>query len=147
MIDSARFGSWRGLGGREHSRAPSERLFANLRKNVNVEPSGHRNARYDKKRGPCLRTLFGRRALRVAIATEERERGGAEIESKRGHVPAIREHDDVAAHLSKEDLAQWDAMPVIPTVSVEHEHRWPRGRKLMVISSAPPPQNQNPKSI
>lgn len=44
--------------------------------NTNVEPSGHRNAQYDKKRGPCLRTLFGRRALRVAITTEECERRG-----------------------------------------------------------------------
>jgi len=51
MIDSARFGSWRGLGAREHSRVPSERLFADLRKNANVEPSEHRNARYDKKTG------------------------------------------------------------------------------------------------
>ena len=45
-------------------------------------------------------------------------------------MPAIRDHDDVAAHLSKENLAQRDAMSVIPAVAVEHEHRWPRGRKL-----------------
>ena len=58
--------SCRGLGGRERSRVLSVHLLANLRKNVNVERSGHRNAQW----GPCLRTLFGRRALRVAIATE-----------------------------------------------------------------------------
>jgi hypothetical protein len=41
--------------------------------NTNVEPSGHRNAQDDKKWGPCLRTLFGRRALRVAITTVQKE--------------------------------------------------------------------------
>ena len=58
--------SCRGLGGRERSRVLSVHLLANLRKNVNVEPSGDRNAQW----GPCLRTLFRRRAFRVAIATK-----------------------------------------------------------------------------
>ena len=83
----------------------------------------------------------------MAIATEERERGGAEMESKREGTCPKREHDDVAAHLAKEDLAQWDAMPVIPAVSVEHKHHWQRGRKLMVVSTHPRHRNQNPKSI
>ena len=53
-------------------------------------------------------------------------------------MPAIREHDDVAAHLAIEYLAQWDAVPVVAAVAVEHEHRWPRGRKLKRCGDSAP---------
>jgi hypothetical protein len=45
-------------------------------------------------------------------------------------VPTIRQHDDVTPHSSEKDLAQRDAVTMIPAIAMEHEHRWPGCRKL-----------------
>lgn len=51
-------------------------------------------------------------------------RGGTE------DIPAVRQHEHVAAHLNEEDLREGNTMPVVPAVSVEHEDRRARRGKL-----------------
>ena len=51
-------------------------------------------------------------------------------------MPAIRWHEDIAPHFSEKDLTQRDAVAMIPAVSVEHKHRWPCCRKLLMISAS-----------
>ncbi len=50
------------------------------------------------------------------------------------YVPAIRKHDDIAAHLSEDYLSQWDTMSVVSAITVEHEHRRSRGGKLTSLT-------------
>jgi len=63
----------------------------------------------------------------VAVAADrERCVEQRRIEQCKTDVPAIGQHEDIASHLSKEDLSQRDAVAMIPAIAMEHEHRWPR---------------------
>ena len=71
----------------------------------------------------------------MAIAAG-RERGissGERSSIGRKDVPTIRQHQDIAPHLAEEDLAQRDAVTVVPPIAVKHEHRRPRCRKLQLV--------------
>lgn len=52
------------------------------------------------------------------------------------NLPAIGQHNNVAPHLSEENLAQRDAVSVVPPITMKHEHRRSRCGKLRSIQSA-----------
>ncbi len=47
-------------------------------------------------------------------------------------LPAIRQHNDIAPHLSEEDFAQRDAVTVVPPITMKHEHCRSCCRKTVV---------------
>ena len=113
---------WRGVVGHGRSRAPFERLSVALRSTITCVLSAR------SKRGDGPRTLLRRCALGVAV-TAGRERcvcSGERSSIGKKDVPAIRQHQDIAPHLTEEDLAQRDAVTVVPPIAVKHEHRRPR---------------------
>jgi hypothetical protein len=74
-------------------------------------------------------------------------------------LPAIRQHNDIAAHLSEEDFAQRDAVTVIPPITMKHEHRRSCCRKLSLVHMinfpwiegnpvrVPPPSTAHPTQL
>lgn len=67
----------------------------------------------------------------MAVAAD-RERSDDQqlVEQCKTDAPAIGQHEDVAPHLAKEDLAQRDAVAMITAISVKHEHSWSRRGEL-----------------
>lgn len=63
----------------------------------------------------------------MAVAAERRRSDERQlVEQCKTDVPAIGQHEDIAPHLAKEDLAQRDAVAMVPAISVKHEHGWSR---------------------
>ena len=63
----------------------------------------------------------------MAVAADrERSDEQQRVEQCKTDVPAIGQHEDIAPHLAKEDLAQRDAVAMVPAISVKHEHGWSR---------------------
>lgn len=50
------------------------------------------------------------------------------------HLPSIRDHEYVAAHLDVEDFRKWYTMTNVSSVPVKHDHRRPSSRELRTMA-------------